>query len=84
MLVELVFPVVADESVEILDVILPVVEYFGGKEPTQVIFDHVESETTIFGHVIAEFTHAFGNKVEDFRPDRKTLGPMDFAIVDGW
>ncbi len=46
----------------------------------------VDSETTITGQAIAEFTHAIGNKGEDFvaRPGRKTLAPMDFAIVVGW
>ncbi|SCU77616.1 LAMI_0A01750g1_1 [Lachancea mirantina] len=35
---------------------------------------------------IIEFTHAIGNKCEDFvaRPGRKLLAPMDFAIVVGW
>lgn len=43
-------------------------------------------EMTITGQQIAEFTHAIGNRGEDFvsRPGRKTLAPMDFAIVIGW
>ncbi|CCH45960.1 fatty acid synthase [Wickerhamomyces ciferrii] len=46
----------------------------------------VEQPVTITGQAIAEFTHAIGNKNEDFvsRPGRKTLAPMDFAIVVGW
>ncbi|KAH3663945.1 hypothetical protein WICMUC_005884 [Wickerhamomyces mucosus] len=41
---------------------------------------------TITGQDIAEFTHAVGNKCEDFvgRAGRKQLAPMDFAIVIGW
>ncbi|KAH3679792.1 hypothetical protein WICPIJ_008526 [Wickerhamomyces pijperi] len=41
---------------------------------------------TITGQDIAEFTHAIGNKCEDFvgRAGRKQLAPMDFAIVIGW
>jgi fatty acid synthase subunit beta len=43
-------------------------------------------EITITGQDIAEFTHAVGNKCEDFvsRTGRKQLAPMDFAIVVGW
>lgn len=43
-------------------------------------------EITITGKDIAEFTHAVGNKCEDFvsRSGRKQLAPMDFAIVVGW
>lgn len=43
-------------------------------------------EVAITSQDIAEFTHAVGNKCEDFvsRPGRKQLAPMDFAIVVGW
>lgn len=41
---------------------------------------------TITSQDIAEFTHAIGNKSEDFvvRSGKKQLAPMDFAIVIGW
>lgn len=43
-------------------------------------------QTTISGKLIAEFTHAIGNKCDAFvsRPGKPTLAPMDFAIVIGW
>jgi fatty acid synthase subunit beta len=43
-------------------------------------------ELTITSQDISEFTHAIGNKCEDFFPrsGRKQLAPMDFAIVVGW
>lgn len=43
-------------------------------------------EVTVTGRDIAEFTHAIGNTCEAFisRPGKKTLAPMDFAIVIGW
>ena len=42
----------------------------------------VDSETSISGHVIAEFTHGI-DKAEHVvaRPPRKTLASIEFAIV---
>ncbi|SCW01843.1 LAFE_0E08482g1_1 [Lachancea fermentati] len=59
-------------------------------EPLNLDFDYKKpiqgGEVTITAKDIAEFTHAIGNKCEDFvsRPGRKLLAPMDFAIVVGW
>lgn len=59
-------------------------------EPFNLDFDPKNpiqgGEVTITAKDIAEFTHAIGNKCEDFvsRPGRKLLAPMDFAIVVGW
>ena len=60
------------------------------EEPFDLDFDPRKpiegGEVTISAKDIAEFTHAIGNKCEDFvsRPGRKLLAPMDFAIVVGW
>lgn len=59
-------------------------------EPLNLKFDPKKpikgKDYTITGQAIAEFTHAIGNKCEDFvvRPGRELLAPMDFAIVVGW
>ncbi|SCU97468.1 LAFA_0G11584g1_1 [Lachancea sp. 'fantastica'] len=59
-------------------------------EPFDLDFDAKKpikgADITITAKDIAEFTHAIGNKCEDFvsRPGKKLLAPMDFAIVVGW
>lgn len=64
--------------------------WFGSAVPMDLDIDvngtiHGEG-VTISGTDIAEFTHAIGNTCEAFivRPGKKTLAPMDFAIVVGW
>lgn len=44
------------------------------------------TDFTITADAITDFTRAIGNNCEDFVPrsGRKTLAPMDFAIVVGW
>lgn len=64
--------------------------WYGSDVPANFDIDVEEvipgEEVTVSGKDISEFTHAIGNTCEAFidRPGRKTLAPMDFAIVVGW
>ncbi|OBA21038.1 beta subunit of fatty acid synthase [Metschnikowia bicuspidata var. bicuspidata NRRL YB-4993] len=64
--------------------------WFGSNVPVDFDIDVEQvipgEEVTVSGKDISEFTHAIGNTCEAFidRPGRKTLAPMDFAIVVGW
>lgn len=64
--------------------------WFGASVPVDLDIDVDEiikgDQVTVSGKDISEFTHAIGNTCEAFIPraGKKTLAPMDFAIVVGW
>lgn len=64
--------------------------WFGADVPVDLDIDVDQVITgdkiTVSGQDISEFTHAIGNTCEAFIPrqGKKTLAPMDFAIVVGW
>lgn len=64
--------------------------WFGADVPVDLDIDVNEviagDKISVSGQAISEFTHAIGNTCEAFipRPGKKTLAPMDFAIVVGW
>lgn len=64
--------------------------WFGADVPVELDIDVNQvitgDEITVSGQDISEFTHAVGNTCEAFIPraGKKTLAPMDFAIVIGW
>lgn len=64
--------------------------WFGADVPVDLDIDVEQviagDKVTVTGQDISEFTHAIGNTCEAFipRPGKKTLAPMDFAIVVGW
>lgn len=64
--------------------------WFGADVPVDLDINVEEviagDKVTVTGQDISEFTHAIGNTCEAFvpRPGKKTLAPMDFAIVVGW
>lgn len=64
--------------------------WFGADIPVDLDIDVNEviagDKISVSGQAISEFTHAIGNTCEAFipRPGKKTLAPMDFAIVVGW